>query len=111
VVDPNVFQDSITASVATSAVPCAAMARARSASSRKPCSSASTPAATAARAPGSSELWAVTVAPRACTASTTRRTSAAVKGEVSRSGPSMYSIDHLDAGFRVRCLLGHPQVY
>jgi len=91
VVAANVSHDCITASVATSAVPWAAMALVTSASSRKPCSSASTPPATAALAPGSSELWAVTVAPRACTAATVRRTSPAVKGEVSRSGPSMYS--------------------
>ena len=78
----------MTASVETRTVPRPAMSAATSASSSKPCSIASTPPATPARAPDSRPLWAVTFAPRAWAASTTRRISAAVHGEASGSGPS-----------------------
>ncbi len=49
------------------------MSAATSASSSKPCSIASTPPATPASAPDNRPLWAVTFAPRAWAASTTRR--------------------------------------
>ena len=84
----NVSHDFITVSVVTSATPRSAISRVTSASSSNPCSIESVPASAHTRAPDSREECAVTFAPRACTASTTRPTSAAVHGAVSGSGPS-----------------------
>jgi hypothetical protein len=88
VVVPKLSHDFITVIVVTSATPRSAMACAISASSSNPCSMESTPACAHTRDPDSRLEWAVTFAPRAWTAWTTRATSSAVQGAVCGSGPS-----------------------
>ena len=88
VVRPNVRHEARTHSVDTRRTPFAAMICAVASSSSKPCSRASTPASAPARAPAAYPLWAVTRAPRAWTAVTTRRSSSGVHGLTSASGPS-----------------------
>ena len=81
----------------TRTVPRPAMSAATSASSSKPCSIASTPPATPARAPDSRPLWAVTFAPRPWAASTTRRISPAVHGDVVRIRPVEVELEEVGA--------------
>ena len=80
VVVANVCHDAMTASVDTRRTPLRTMAAATSASSSNPCSRASTPASAPARAPARYPLCAVTRAPRAWTAATTRRSSSTDHG-------------------------------
>src|SRR5262249_7698727 len=92
VVEAKVSQECMTESVETSVTPLAAMVLAMSSSSANPCSSVSTAESAASLQLASPEPWAATVAPRACTAPTTLRTSSADHGAVPASGPSRYSL-------------------
>ena len=97
VVAPNDSHDRKTARVETRNVPRRAISAATSSSSSKPCSIASTPPATPLRAPSIRPLWAVTRAPRAWTAATTRSISATDHGQTVGSLAVEVELDEVGA--------------